>query len=890
MGDLILAAKRGVYSKVLSELRAGVPVDYQDDERATALYWTCCSGHHDICQLLLDHGANPNLPVKWGSTALHAAADRGHVNCIRLLLRYRAFVNAVNTSGDTALHLAAYRGHQDVCMILVAHEADLSIINKKGKTPHQEAQAGEHMEITRLLASKKTAQRSASYPLDQSVHPDNGQKYDDRQSSSDELKKPKTDDLKQSSLLREVLHTPSNIRPNPYMNQLSQEDRQEYHIHHRPYSDTAAVLHKERPYMDTFRVQSDPMKQGNLDVNEAYFHQRQGDAERQHYGKTVEDLQVRIAVLVSEKEALEKKLKEQEKKYSSLKHGKLIGFLDEESKLKLEKRVKELMSEVQQERRDRNRADSQSSKLSLEIEQERRGKDEADARSRQLASELFQIKSGLETPKDGSLQVETPKTEIHMVDAKCQDLPQRNFASKFCSCFSKTYLNDSSDLVDVLASVLNDQIHGESVTALKTTTCRKLETIATGLAKRSECKLSCEPGKMWTRGQDYKCVDDKAVDSQLRRQEDGLVTEIVFRIKCQSKLAAMKIILSHGRAPSLSKDVHYGSEWEILNNLPPHRNITRILHWYNQPTADLRDQIESSLNPSLGHLPDSVPILIMPEYCVSLNALSAMCSATDQVMSERCVLKILLELTKAVHYLKNNGIVHRDLEPSKVFIDDHLRVVLGEFGLARRLVNESKQPIPFVERSQIMAGNNMAWSPELMQYSSGGPPKSYQKSLNLVDVYDASDLYAIATTICHMINQAPQESPPGLDSRSNSSNQPVQVPGFLSDEAQSLLKSMLQENPQNRPTLQEIILRVSQMLFGPRIDSIKSHTDCEAWIQAQLLRLLALAPTNNSENQETEPDFEELARTSEWTLCYEYVSNVTAQQLWELCQDSGRNQ
>ena len=180
----------------------------------------------------------------------------------------------------------------------------------------------------------------------------------------------------------------------------------------------------------------------------------------------------------------------------------------------------------------------------------------------------------------------------------------------------------------------------------------------------------------------------------------------------------------------MSNDVHFGSEWEILSTLTPHANITRILHWYSQPVSHMRDFVAPSINASLGPLPNDVATLIMPEYCMSLETLSAIDSPNPAV-NERCLLRILLELAKAVNYLKTNGIVHRDIEPSKVFLDQNLRVVLGDFGLARRVVNESNQPIPFVEKSQIMAGNALAWAPELLQYNKEGPPKSYQKSVGV---------------------------------------------------------------------------------------------------------------------------------------------------------------
>ena len=82
--------------------------------------------------------------------------------------------------------------------------------------------------------------------------------------------------------------------------------------------------------------------------------------------------------------------------------------------------------------------------------------------------------------------------------------------------------------------------------------------------------------------------------------------------------------------------------------------------------------------------------------------------------------------------------------------------------------------------------------------------------LSLVDVYDASDMFAIATTLCYMIRQSSQDesSSTGIDSRSASTPSKPQVPGFLSDEAQALLKGMLKENPRDRPTLHEVILRL----------------------------------------------------------------------------------
>lgn len=56
----------------------------------TALFIACQEGNADVCQILLDHGAQVDAPNKNGKTALTAAAERGHEGVVKLLLMYGA--------------------------------------------------------------------------------------------------------------------------------------------------------------------------------------------------------------------------------------------------------------------------------------------------------------------------------------------------------------------------------------------------------------------------------------------------------------------------------------------------------------------------------------------------------------------------------------------------------------------------------------------------------------------------------------------------------------------------------------------------------------------------------------------------------------------------------
>jgi ankyrin repeat protein len=116
---------------------------------ATPFYRAARSADVVTMRLLLEHGANPNLPNQDGTTPLIAAAtgqgarfaggeerpEAEFVEAIRLCLEMGAGVNAVNDRGDTALHAAAQRGAGKIVEFLAAHGARLDAKNKAGRTP-----------------------------------------------------------------------------------------------------------------------------------------------------------------------------------------------------------------------------------------------------------------------------------------------------------------------------------------------------------------------------------------------------------------------------------------------------------------------------------------------------------------------------------------------------------------------------------------------------------------------------------------------------------------------------------------------------------------------------------------------------------------------------------
>ena len=128
---------------------------------ATPLLRAAKAGDVEAVRLLLQHGANPNLPNIQGVTPLMAAAGLGsneidtrgrfktqpdQVASIDLLVKAGADVNAHDSRGQTALHGAALFGYDDVIKDLVAHNADINAKDAKGMTPLDSAmgRAGGH--------------------------------------------------------------------------------------------------------------------------------------------------------------------------------------------------------------------------------------------------------------------------------------------------------------------------------------------------------------------------------------------------------------------------------------------------------------------------------------------------------------------------------------------------------------------------------------------------------------------------------------------------------------------------------------------------------------------------------------------------------------------------
>ena len=116
---------------------------------ATPLMRAAKQGDVTMMRILLDHGADPSLATKRGTTALMFSASRAGgfrgvgaraseqdaVAAVALCLERGAPINAVDESGQTVLHVAVASGPDSVVKLLAEKGADLFAKDQRGRTP-----------------------------------------------------------------------------------------------------------------------------------------------------------------------------------------------------------------------------------------------------------------------------------------------------------------------------------------------------------------------------------------------------------------------------------------------------------------------------------------------------------------------------------------------------------------------------------------------------------------------------------------------------------------------------------------------------------------------------------------------------------------------------------
>lgn len=131
------------YRCVQQLLQHGASVNSQtEEEQDTALHVASRHGLAEHVQLLLRHGARPDVRNKEGQTPLNAACAQQHqpqdmdryYRVCQLLVESGASVNAEDRDRQHPLHLACKNANAQIAELLLARGANVNVMNYGGNT------------------------------------------------------------------------------------------------------------------------------------------------------------------------------------------------------------------------------------------------------------------------------------------------------------------------------------------------------------------------------------------------------------------------------------------------------------------------------------------------------------------------------------------------------------------------------------------------------------------------------------------------------------------------------------------------------------------------------------------------------------------------------------
>ena len=273
----------------------------------------------------------------------------------------------------------------------------------------------------------------------------------------------------------------------------------------------------------------------------------------------------------------------------------------------------------------------------------------------------------------------------------------------------------------------------------------------------------------------------------------GFAKCYIFQNLNTNKITAAKIIAKSSLGKSREKK-------KLINEIKIHKalhhnNIVNFEHYFE----------------------DNDNVFLLLELCSnkSLNELLK----RRKVLTELEVQVYVLQIIKALKYLHNHRIIHRDLKLSNLFLSENMELKVGDFGLATKLDFEG-------EKKRTVCGTPNYIAPEILDGKFG---YSFE-----VDIWS---LGVIIYTL--IIGKPPFETDNVKETykkiKLNKYSFPINA--VISDYAKNLITDILVTEPSKRPTLDDILesdffymgislpktLNVSTLSVPPTLDYIKQY-------------------------------------------------------------------
>ena len=236
--------------------------------------------------------------------------------------------------------------------------------------------------------------------------------------------------------------------------------------------------------------------------------------------------------------------------------------------------------------------------------------------------------------------------------------------------------------------------------------------------------------------------------------------------------------------------------YEFINQETEHSSAAKIIPKKSLVKSRAKQKLisEIKIHKSLHHpnivaferyFEDSENVYLLIEIChnQTLNELLK----RRKKLTELEVQYYAVQIIKALKYLHNHRVIHRDLKLGNLFISEKMEIKVGDFGLATKLEFDG-------ERKRTVCGTPNYIAPEILEGKTG---HSYE-----VDVWS---LGVIMYTL--IIGKPPFETNNVKETykRIKMGNYSFPENAVISDPAKDLIQSILVLDPYKRPKLEEIL-------------------------------------------------------------------------------------
>uniref|UniRef100_A0A0K0FNZ7 Tyrosine-protein kinase receptor torso (inferred by orthology to a D. melanogaster protein) n=1 Tax=Strongyloides venezuelensis TaxID=75913 RepID=A0A0K0FNZ7_STRVS len=219
----------------------------------------------------------------------------------------------------------------------------------------------------------------------------------------------------------------------------------------------------------------------------------------------------------------------------------------------------------------------------------------------------------------------------------------------------------------------------------------------------------------------------------------------------------------------------------------------------------------------VGCITKSQPIALIMEYCenkdlhrfvknMKADLLISNNSVQKRISNQLCLLTFCMQITSGMKFLVSKGIIHRDLAARNILIDGNNIIKIGDFGLCIEVNNNDS--VRSVDSATAIHRKNGVQ--QAQHYKTQKLPIKWlsPESLKYTIFMFKSDIWSFGMVVYEMYSfgEVPFDEiePTELLDHITKGNRP-QRPEFASEEIYNIMHRCWKENPEDRPTFDELM-------------------------------------------------------------------------------------